>query len=97
MSIRALNKIKPGTIKTIYTGTLPFKQMENIAHYIQACKTLGMKENTLFQTVDLYDAKDPAQVLNNINNLALFASSLPGYGGPSFKNKGGEPAQQQPK
>lgn len=88
MTIRALNKIAPGTIKSIYTGTLPFKQMENISMYLQACKTLGMKENAVFNTVDLYDGKDPAQVLNNINNLALFASSQPGYRGPSFKGKG---------
>ena len=60
--------------------------MENISQYIEGCKSIGMKECNLFQTVDLYDAKDPLQVLNNINHLAHVASTTQQYKGPSFKN-----------
>ena len=33
---------------------MPFKQMENINSYTDACRRLGVPESDLFDTVDLY-------------------------------------------
>lgn len=66
---------------------MPFIQMENIAHFLKACELppLDLPSHDRFLTVDLYESKDPAQVLqclgafsraaNHINPSA-FASSI---------------------
>lgn len=47
---------------------MPFVQMENISHFLHACQSppLNLQTHDVFQTVDLYEAKDPAQVLQCI-------------------------------
>lgn len=47
---------------------MPFVQMENISHFLRACQSppLNLQTHDIFQTVDLYEAKDPAQVLQCI-------------------------------
>lgn len=47
---------------------MPFVQMENISHFLRACQSppLNLQTHDVFQTVDLYEAKDPAQVLQCI-------------------------------
>lgn len=52
-----INKIKPGTIRKIETSAMPFKQMENISNFLRACRSLGVAEHDVFETVDLYEAK----------------------------------------
>ena len=37
---------------------MPFKQMENITAFLRACRTVGVSEHDLFETVDLYEEKD---------------------------------------
>ncbi|KAL0931035.1 calponin [Colletotrichum truncatum] len=46
-------------------SAMPFVQMENISHFLRACKEppLNLQEHDVFLTVDLYEQKDPAQVL----------------------------------
>lgn len=46
----------------------PFKQMENINNFLQACEEYGVGKTDLFQTVDLYESRNMWQVV-----LALFA------------------------
>lgn len=46
-----VNKIRPGTIARIETSTSPFKQMANISSFIRGCKTLGVRETSLFETL----------------------------------------------
>lgn len=47
---------------------MPFVQMENISHFLRACEMppLSLPAHDRFLTVDLYDRKDPAQVLQCI-------------------------------
>jgi hypothetical protein len=47
---------------------MPFIQMENISHFLKACEMppLNMHAHDRFLTVDLFEAKDPAQVLQCI-------------------------------
>jgi len=66
---KMINALKPGTISKINNGKMPFVQMENIGAYIQACKKLGIPEHYLFVTVDLFEGKNMAQVILNINTV----------------------------
>lgn len=44
---------------------MPFVQMENISHFLRACQAppLNLQQHDTFLTVDLFEQKDPAQVL----------------------------------
>jgi hypothetical protein len=45
---------------------------ENIGNYLKACQALGMKSTDLFQTVDLYEAKNMTQALMLFSSLLAF-------------------------
>ncbi len=57
---------------------MPFVQMENIAQFLTACERppLNLPSHDRFLTVDLYDAKDPAQVLQCIAAFSRRANQL---------------------
>eukprot|EP01115_Flamella_aegyptia_P001197 TRINITY_DN1192_c0_g1_i1.p1 TRINITY_DN1192_c0_g1~~TRINITY_DN1192_c0_g1_i1.p1 ORF type:complete len:97 (-),score=58.46 TRINITY_DN1192_c0_g1_i1:45-335(-) len=48
---------------------MPFVQMENISAYLNACRDLGLAVHDLFQTVDLFEAKNMNQVVINLTAL----------------------------
>ncbi|KAL1875203.1 calponin [Diaporthe australafricana] len=71
------------------TSAMPFVQMENISHFLRACKAppLNLQEHDMFLTVDLFEAKDPAQVLQCLGAFSRAAnkanpSSFPTAIGP---------------
>ncbi|ORY59244.1 uncharacterized protein BCR38DRAFT_352025 [Pseudomassariella vexata] len=81
-------------------SAMPFVQMENISHFLRACQSppLNLQEHDMFLTVDLYEKKDPAQVLQCLGafsraahnvNPSSFASPI----GP--KPRGGVMSPQQ--
>ncbi|GAA31374.1 Myophilin [Clonorchis sinensis] len=51
------------------TMSAPFKQMENIQMFLNAAAAYGVPRTSLFQTVDLYEARNMAQVLNTLLQL----------------------------
>ncbi|KAH3899504.1 related to Transgelin [Saccharomycodes ludwigii] len=53
---------------------IPFIQMEQISLFLQFCKQYGVPEDELFQTVDLFEKKDPAQVYQTIKSLSRYAN-----------------------
>lgn len=57
---------------------MPFIQMENISHFLRACESapLSMPSHDRFLTVDLYEAKDPAQVLQCLSAFSRVANSV---------------------
>lgn len=57
---------------------MPFIQMENISHFLRACEMppLNMPSHDRFLTVDLYESKDPAQVLQCLNAFSRVANSV---------------------
>ncbi|KAL5113667.1 calponin [Pleosporales sp. CAS-2024a] len=57
---------------------MPFIQMENISHFLRACEMppLNMPAHDRFLTVDLYEAKDPAQVLQCITAFSRVAHAV---------------------
>ncbi|KAI9699754.1 MAG: hypothetical protein M1836_002789 [Candelina mexicana] len=56
----------------------PFVQMENISHFLRACQAppLSLPPYDVFLTVDLYEAKDPAQVLQCLGAFSRKANAL---------------------
>ena len=66
---------------------MPFKQMENISNYLQACNALGVPTYDQFQTVSLFENKDMMQVLTNLQALGRSAQEVPEYKGPPFGAK----------
>ncbi|KAF2774043.1 hypothetical protein EJ03DRAFT_264301 [Teratosphaeria nubilosa] len=63
---------------------MPFMQMENISHFLKACEMppLNLPAHDRFLTVDLYEAKDPAQVLQC---LGAFSRKAHAADPPRFK------------
>jgi len=57
---------------------MPFVQMENISHFLSACEMppLSLPSHDRFLTVDLYDSKDPAQVLQCIAAFSRRANAV---------------------
>lgn len=66
--IRLINHFQPGTCR-INKSTMPFKIMENIGSFLSACSRLGVSDADMFQTVDLYEAKNMSQVLQTLSTL----------------------------
>ncbi|KAK3302447.1 uncharacterized protein B0T15DRAFT_422534 [Chaetomium strumarium] len=57
---------------------MPFVQMENISHFLRACQAppLNLQQHDMFLTVDLYEQKDPAQVLQCLGAFSRAANSV---------------------
>ncbi|KAF2259754.1 hypothetical protein CC78DRAFT_524349 [Lojkania enalia] len=57
---------------------MPFIQMENISHFLRACEQppLSMPSHDRFLTVDLYESKDPAQVLQCLGAFSRVANAV---------------------
>ncbi|CAJ0585711.1 unnamed protein product, partial [Mesorhabditis spiculigera] len=54
---------------------MPFHKMENISNFLQAAKNYGVSEISLFQTVDLYENKQPYKVIECLRFLAAVAQA----------------------
>ncbi|KAK4639358.1 calponin [Podospora bellae-mahoneyi] len=74
-------------------SAMPFVQMENISHFLRACQTppLNLQQHDMFLTVDLYERKDPAQVLQCLGAFSRAANAanpdtFPNPIGPKAKN-----------
>ncbi|XP_041973056.1 muscle-specific protein 20 [Aricia agestis] len=61
-----INKIKPGSVNKINTSGGQFKMMENITNFQAAIKNYGVPDIDVFQTVDLWEKKDIAQVVSTL-------------------------------
>lgn len=70
---KLINKISPGSVSKIQTSKLAFKQMENISSFLRACRAVGVAEFEVFETVDLYEAKDLGSVLRCLSALSRAA------------------------
>lgn len=57
---------------------MPFVQMENISMFLRACQSppLNLQQHDVFLTVDLYEQKDPAQVLQCLGAFSRAAHLL---------------------
>ncbi|CAM9915920.1 unnamed protein product [Discosporangium mesarthrocarpum] len=86
-----VNGIRPGSVKRVNDSRMPFKQMENISNFIKVCRTLGVAEHSLFETVDLYEEKDLGVVVQCIHALGqTIQTTCPEFKGPHLGVKQAE-------
>ncbi|KAJ3090895.1 hypothetical protein HK102_002345 [Quaeritorhiza haematococci] len=78
---KAMNKIMPENPIKITTSKLAFKQMENIANFLDRMEKLGVPAHDRFLTVDLYEGKNMLQVIDSIFALSRHAVKK-GFDGP---------------
>lgn len=59
-------------------SAMPFVQMENISIFLRACQAppLNLHQHDTFLTVDLYEQKDPAQVLQCLGAFSRAANAV---------------------
>ncbi|OAF70136.1 SM22-alpha [Intoshia linei] len=67
------SKLKNMNIKINDQNASPFKQMENIELFLTFCKFYGVDNVSLFQTVDLYEGRNMAQVISCVEMLGTEA------------------------
>ncbi|KAF9585079.1 Muscle-specific protein 20 [Lunasporangiospora selenospora] len=70
---KLINVLIPGFVK-VKASRMPFVQMENIAKFLEGCEKLGCPKHDLFQTIDLYENKNPGQVVDAIFSLSRHAA-----------------------
>lgn len=71
------NKALPPPGVKFKRSQMPFMQMENISQFLKACEMppLNMQSHDRFLTVDLYEGKDPAQVLQCLGAFSRQANA----------------------
>jgi len=90
MLCKLINALEPGSVRSINTSKMAFKQMENIGNFLGAAEVFGVSKNDLFQTVDLYENNNMSAVIDTIHALGRKAGAkgLSGIGPKeSEKNK----------
>mmetsp|Transcript_44706 Transcript_44706/g.109719 ORF Transcript_44706/g.109719 Transcript_44706/m.109719 type:complete len:119 (-) Transcript_44706:77-433(-) len=58
------NALKPGAVVKVNRGRMPFLKMENIASFLEFAAANGVQSSELFQTVDLYEQRNVAAVVD---------------------------------
>ncbi|CAN0307358.1 unnamed protein product, partial [Laminaria digitata] len=80
---KLINAIQPGLVPRINSARAPFPEMENIAAFLSACRTLGVAEHSLFDTKDLHEKKDLLVVVRCMQVLgAAVQTTVPDFSGP---------------
>lgn len=81
---RFMNQLAPGIIPKINRGPGVFQLMENIQNFNGACTQLGLNVVDLFQTIDLWEKRNIAQVLTTLqalgSRLQVLRPDLPAFG-----------------
>lgn len=76
-----INVLQPGSVKRIATKGSNFQLMENIAAYQKAVKKYGVPQEEIFQTADLFEARNVKQVALSLFCLGRTANNK-GFDGP---------------
>ncbi|KAL6056620.1 Calponin-homology (CH) domain-containing protein [Balamuthia mandrillaris] len=84
---RVVNEVFPGAITKVDTRDIPLVHRENIAKYLDFCRSYQMEATDLFNISDLYEKKDLFQVVQNVYALARIVERKMKFGGPSLRLK----------
>lgn len=81
---------------------MPFVQMEQISQFLTFARQYGVPDDELFQTVDLYEDKDPAIVYQTLKSLSRYANKshpdlFPVIGPQLATKRPRPPVKQKPK
>lgn len=71
---KLINVLAPNSVPKINSSGGQFKMMENINNFQKALKAYGVPDLDVFQTVDLWEKKDIAQVTNTVFALGRAVS-----------------------
>ena len=71
---KLINKLSPGSVTKITTKGGAFALRANIELFNKAARAYGVSDNELFQTVDLFEKKNIAQVTLAIHALGRIVS-----------------------
>ncbi|KAI9318031.1 kinase-like domain-containing protein [Dichotomocladium elegans] len=69
-----INKLRPGTIKHVGQRNLTFIKMDNITRFLQGARQLGLEDSQLFETSDLFEARNIPAVIHTIMAIAQLHS-----------------------
>lgn len=72
---KLMNKLKPKAVPKITTKGGGFALRENVNAFCNAARKYGVPDNELFQTVDLFEKKNIAQVTLAIHSLGRQAQN----------------------
>ncbi|CZT02365.1 related to calponin [Rhynchosporium graminicola] len=75
---KLINLAIPNTLRFKTKAVMPFVQMENISLFLGACKSapFNLQSHDTFLTVDLFESKDPAQVLQCLGSFSRAANRI---------------------
>jgi hypothetical protein len=90
-----MNKLIPGSVKRINKKGSNFQLMENHAAFQKGMKQFGVPDDEIFQTVDLFEARNVKQVVKSLGALARIASNNPNYTGPKMGPKMSEKNEKE--
>lgn len=81
---------------------MPFLQMEQISQFLTFARSYGVPEDELFQTVDLFEEKDPAIVYQTLKSVSRYANKkhpdlFPVIGPQLATKRPRPPVKQKPK
>ncbi|KAK6634063.1 hypothetical protein RUM44_004671 [Polyplax serrata] len=79
---KLMNRLQPGIITKINYSGGDYKFMDNLNQFQKACIKYGVPDVDLFQTVDLWDKKNIAQVTMTIFAIGRTAYKHPEWRGP---------------
>eukprot|EP00111_Clytia_hemisphaerica_P004979 TCONS_00014307-protein len=82
------NALESRAVPKMNTSKMAFKKMENINFFLEFSYRFGCNKTDMFQTVDLYEATNMAQVVNGLHALGRKANAKGKSGiGPKESNK----------
>merc|ERR1712083_1219639 len=84
---KMMNKIEEGAIKKFKQKGPAFLLMENIQSFLAAIKKYGVPDEEVFQTPDLFEARNIPQVTLCLYALARTTQKHPEYTGPKMGPK----------
>lgn len=62
--------------KKYKNSRMPFIQMENISFFLQTCELINVPHDEIFQTVDLFERKDPYQIIITLISFSRKANEI---------------------
>jgi len=84
---KLINKISPGAVPKFKQAGPAFLLMENVQSFLKAIQKYGVADEEIFQTPDLFEARNIPQVTLCIYALARTTQKHADYTGPSMGPK----------
>ncbi|KAJ8982252.1 hypothetical protein NQ317_018641 [Molorchus minor] len=89
------NKLAPGSVKKIQERGTNFQLMENIQRFQAAAKAYGLPQEEIFQTADLFERRNVAQVALSLFALGRITQKHPEWNGPTLGPKMADKNERQ--